>query len=130
MTRTSFEGPIVADIPSPPTGVTVTPVTISGSATTGNLQLAGASSLVVGTDLTLHLVATGGTAEQDLDVTAAVTLQPGIADPGFGSDGNGIATVTPQNGGNNFSDLAQIAPQRHDHRGRRRRRLRELLPRP
>jgi uncharacterized delta-60 repeat protein len=88
---TGFDDPIMVDIPAPPAGVAVTPVTLDGSATSGALVLAGSAQLTVGADLAMELVATAGSVSHTADFNAIVTLQPGILDPTFGA-GGGVET--------------------------------------
>jgi uncharacterized delta-60 repeat protein len=109
VTRDELAAPIVVDIPSPPPGVMVTPVTIDGSATSGTLQLAGGAELVVGNVLTLELVATGGPARHTVDFDAAVTLQPGILDPGFANAGVFVPSLGSAEKFGDCSDVS-IAP--------------------
>src|ERR1700733_12197462 len=80
VTRTDFTDAIVVDVPSPPPGVMVTSATVDGSATTATLTLTGSADLVVGSDVELTLVGSGGGISHELDVTAAVTFKPGIPD--------------------------------------------------
>lgn len=88
-----FTGAITVDVPAPPAGVTVAPVTIPDGSDTGRLKLSGAAGLTVGATLSLDLVAKGGGLQHDVKVDALVTLQPGTLDPGYGPDGNGIVKV-------------------------------------
>lgn len=87
VTRDAFAGAIDIAIPSPPAGVTATPITLDAGATTGALRLDGDASLVVGSAVALHVVATGAGLSHAVDVTLAVTFVPGSLDPGFGGSG-------------------------------------------
>jgi uncharacterized delta-60 repeat protein len=105
ITRTNFAAPIVVNIPQPLADVTVTPVTLAGSATTGSLVLTGTSGLTVGSTLpTLTLVATSGSLEHDIQFTAIVTVKPGLADTTFGS--NGLALHPYGTLGADYADLS------------------------
>jgi uncharacterized delta-60 repeat protein len=108
ITRTNLTSPIDVAVPNPPTDVTVTPTVIDGSATAGSLVVAGNAELSLtgsggsANELLLHIVATSDGIEHDVDVTAVVTLQPGILDPSFGS-GTGEFTLQ-LNGGSTFDN--------------------------
>jgi uncharacterized delta-60 repeat protein len=99
--RTNLTASIDVNIPAPPPGVTVVPVTLDAGSDSGVLLLSGASSLMVGSDLPLELVATSGALTHKLDITAVVTFKPGIPDPGFATAGTFTLSL---NGGESFFD--------------------------
>jgi uncharacterized delta-60 repeat protein len=109
ITRTNLTAPIAVSVPTPPTDVTVTAVTIDGSAAAGSLVVAGDAELPLlgsgggANEVLLHIVATADGIEHDVDVTAVVTLRPGIPDPNFGSAGTGEFTLQ-LNGGSTFDN--------------------------
>jgi uncharacterized delta-60 repeat protein len=66
-----------------PTGLVTKPLSIPAGSTTGRLQIGAGTSLVLGTKLTLTLVATSGAIVRMAQVPAIVTGKPGDLDMDF-----------------------------------------------
>ncbi|XYI02403.1 hypothetical protein ACMHYB_22660 [Sorangium sp. So ce1128] len=75
-----------------PAGLVTMPLTLPAGSTTGRLQIGAEASLILGTKLTLTLVATSGSIAKTASVPAVVTGKPG--DPDLDFNGGIVAGPT------------------------------------
>lgn len=88
-----------------PTGLVTTPLTLPAGSTTGRLQIGAEASLVLGTKLTLTLVATSGSITKTASVSAVVTGKPGDLDLDFNG---GIVAGPKSTGWAGFHEIQEL----------------------
>ena len=91
-----FADDITVSVLSPPAGLSVgSAVTVSGSATTADLELAGSGSLAIGAHLPITVLGLAGSIDHQLPVDLPVTGLPGHLDPTYGTAHDGTVVFNP-----------------------------------